>query len=174
MKTTNPRREKIYFNRANVDYSLSGGIMMKTKGDNNGIVTLEKLTTAIKIGVYHRPMKDEEAKRLAQHVLNFFGYQERIIDNMLEPEDRDAFYMLEDSGILMTSGEETTLYDGREWRIHYWLLRKDRIEELLRSTTEETPQKVKPMIEEDVYKELPDDIWAAREVVPDNKIIATK
>ena len=174
MKTRKPRKEKIYFKRADVDNSLSDGIMMNTKAVNNGIVTLEKLTTAIKIGVYHRPMKDEEAKRLAQHVLNFFGYQERIIDNMLEPEDRDAFYMLEDSGILMTSGEETTLYDGREWRIHYWLLRKDRIEELLRRRTEETLQKIKPTAEEDVYKELPDDIWMAREVAPNNKIAAKK
>src|SRR2546425_10136843 len=64
---------------------------------------------------------------MAQHVLNFFGYSERIIDNVLEPEDRDAFYMLEDSGILTTEREETTLYDGREWRIHYWMFRKERI-----------------------------------------------
>src|SRR3989441_8075573 len=64
---------------------------------------------------------------MAQHVLNFFGYSERIIDNVLEPEDRDAFYMLEDSGILTTEREETTLYDGREWRIHYSMFRKERI-----------------------------------------------
>src|SRR2546428_2612620 len=64
---------------------------------------------------------------MAQHVLNFFGYSERIIDNVLEPEDRDAFYMLEDSGILTTEREETTLYDGREWRIHYWMFREERI-----------------------------------------------
>src|SRR2546421_3405669 len=71
-------------------------------------------------------MKEEEARAMAQHVLNFFGYSERIIDNVLEPEDRDAFYMLEDSGILTTEREETTLYDGREWRIHYFVLRKER------------------------------------------------
>jgi hypothetical protein len=68
---------------------------------------------------------------MAQHVMNFFGYSERIIDNILEPEDRDAFYMLEDTGILTTEREETTLYDGREWRIHYWLFKKERIFELI-------------------------------------------
>jgi len=68
---------------------------------------------------------------MAQHVLNFFGYSERIIDNILEPEDRDAFYQLEDTGILTTEREETTLYDGREWRIHYWLFRKERIFQLI-------------------------------------------
>ena len=76
-------------------------------------------------------MPDEQAKEMAQHILNFFGYSERIIDNILEPEDRDAFYMLEDTGILTTEREETTLYDGREWRIHYWLFRKERIHELI-------------------------------------------
>jgi hypothetical protein len=49
----------------------------------------------------------------------------------LEPEDRDAFYQLEDTGILTTEREETTLYDGREWRIHYWLFRKERIFQLI-------------------------------------------
>ena len=27
--------------------------------------------------------------------------------------------------------EETTLYDGREWRIHYWLLRRNKIAQLV-------------------------------------------
>jgi len=76
-------------------------------------------------------MPDEQARSMAQHVLNFFGYSERIIDNILEPEDRDAFYQLEDTGILTTEREETTLYDGREWRIHYWLFRKERIFQLI-------------------------------------------
>ncbi|HQQ25202.1 MAG TPA: hypothetical protein PLR51_02875, partial [Methanomassiliicoccales archaeon] len=30
-----------------------------------------------------------------------------------------------------TEREETTLYDGREWRIHYWLFRKERIFQLI-------------------------------------------
>jgi len=94
-------------------------------------LTLEELTTAIRNGIDKEGMPDEQAKQMAQHILNFFGYSERIIDNILEPEDRDAFYMLEDTGILTTEREETTLYDGREWRIHYWLFRKERIHELI-------------------------------------------
>jgi len=94
---------------------------------------------------------------MAQHVLNFFGYSERIIDNVLEPEDRDAFYMLEDSGILTTEREETTLYDGREWRIHYWMFRKDRIAELVEA------QKAKEEAEKavSVYDDVPEDLWAS-------------
>lgn len=94
-------------------------------------LTVEDLTRAIKNGIDREGLPDEQARRMAQHVLNFFGYSERIIDNILEPEDRDAFYQLEDTGILTTEREETTLYDGREWRIHYWLFRKERIFQLI-------------------------------------------
>src|SRR2546428_1226914 len=89
-----------------------------------GTLTVDDLTRAIKNSIDRTGMKEEEARAMAQHVLNFFGYSERIIDNVLEPEDRDAFYMLEDSGILTTEREETTLYDGREWRIHHWMVRE--------------------------------------------------
>ena len=95
-------------------------------------LNLDELTTAIR-NSYSRDMPDEEAEAMARHVLNFFGYSEGIIDNVLEPEDRDAFYQLEDNGILTTEREETTLYDGREWRIHYWLFKKDRIRQLITS-----------------------------------------
>src|SRR2546425_4676811 len=102
---------------------------VKTKSDRGpaGTLTVDDLTRAIKNSIDRTGMKEEEARAMAQHVLNFFGYSERIIDNVLEPEDRDAFYMLEDSGILTTEQEETTLYDGREWRIHYWVFREERV-----------------------------------------------
>lgn len=119
-------------------------------------LTLDDLTTAIRNGIDREGMPDEQAKQMAQHILNFFGYSERIIDNILEPEDRDAFYMLEDTGILTTEREETTLYDGREWRIHYWLFRKERIHELIEGGAGSALD-----IESDlsVYDDLGDEIW---------------
>ncbi|MCJ7561411.1 MAG: hypothetical protein MUO84_00160 [Thermoplasmata archaeon] len=102
-------------------------------------------------------MPEEEARAMAQHVMNFFGYSERIIDNVLEPEDRDAFYMLEDAGILVTEREETTLYDGREWRIHYWMFRKDRIQELISGRARGLGALTEDV---NVYDEIPDDIWS--------------
>ena len=122
-----------------------------------GVVTVDELTLAIKNSIVSsHGMVEEQAYMLAHHVLNFIGYSDRIIDNILEPEDHDAFYMLEDAGILTTEREETTLYDGREWRIHYWLFRRDKIATMMvRSSvdTSETQQ------EESVYADLPDDIW---------------
>ncbi len=97
-----------------------------------GPVDHDSLAKAIRRSVGHDGMRPEDARAIAAHVLNFFGFNERIIDNVLEPDDRDTFYMLEDTGILETERDETTLYDGREWRIHYWMFRKDRIFDLAR------------------------------------------
>ena len=123
-----------------------------------GALTVDDLTRAIKNSIDRAGMKEDEARAMAQHVLNFFGYSERIIDNVLEPEDRDAFYMLEDSGILTTEREETTLYDGREWRIHYWMFRKERIAELVAA------QKAKEQAARasSVYDAVSEDMWNQR------------
>ena len=118
-------------------------------------VTVEDLTKAITNSPKNKGLREEAARDIARHVLNFFGYSDRIIDNVLEPEDRDAFYMLEDATILTTEREETTLYDGREWRINYWLFRKDKIRELMNSEGK---------VQEDnsnrtIYDDLTEDIW---------------
>jgi len=131
--------------------------LKKSEGERPGsTLTVEHLTKAIKNSIDKQGMPEEEARAMAQHVMNFFGYSERIIDNVLEPEDRDAFYMLEDAGILMTEREETTLYDGREWRIHYWMFRKERIHELLhgKGRCDDGSESC-----DSVYDEVPEDIW---------------
>lgn len=129
------------------------------KGDSKSpaisTLTIEHLASAIRNSIDKEGMPEEEARSMAQHVMNFFGYSERIIDNVLEPEDRDAFYMLEDAGILTTEREETTLYDGREWRIHYWIFRKDRIAELLGGSSSSSGEGNSA----DVYEDMPNEIW---------------
>lgn len=107
------------------------------------MIDINDLALAIKAGIRNDdvrdfpPMEYDQAFDLAKHVLNFFGYETRIIDNVLEPEDRDAFYILEDANILSTEREEITLYDGREWRIHYWRFRTDSIEKLVQQAVDD-------------------------------------
>ena len=128
------------------------------------VVTIDVLAKAIANGI-SRPrmrMSIEEAKLTAEHVLNFFGFYNRIIDNVLEPEDRDTFYMLEDLGILTTEREETTLHDGREWRIHYWILNYKRIKELANKPPEEHIVAEEVEDASVVYEELPEEVWAMR------------
>src|ERR671919_473592 len=97
---------------------------MSNRNPRDDIVTLEDLQMAIanRIGI-----PEDEAHRDANFVMDIFGFDDRVIDNVLEPEDRQLFYILEEEGLLTTEREETTLYDGREWRTHYWLFRKDKI-----------------------------------------------
>ena len=123
--------------------------------NEDSIVTVEELTQAIMNSPDNKGIPEEEAYDIARHVLNFFGYSDRIIDNVLEPEDRDMFYMLEDATILTTEREETTLYDGREWRINYWLFRKDKIAQLMSGDSDSKNSEQ----EETVYDDIPLDAW---------------
>jgi len=124
-------------------------------------LTVDDLTLAIRNSIDREGLREEDARAMAQHVLNFFGYSDMIIDNILEPDDRDAFYMLEDSGLLTTQREETTLYDGREWRIHYWLFKRSKIKELAnmqRKQITDMPA-LSPEVSS-VYNDVPEDIWS--------------
>ncbi|MBR4226787.1 MAG: hypothetical protein IKR86_08510 [Candidatus Methanomethylophilaceae archaeon] len=122
------------------------------------MLTVDDLTQAIKNGIDSRKGMDmDEAYDLAHSVLNFFGYSDRIIDNVLEAQDRNAFYILEDADILTTEREETTLYDGREWRIHYWVFKRDKIDELMSKPAGSDKD---DDVEQDFYKTLDDEVWA--------------
>ncbi len=125
----------------------------------DGPITVDLMARAISNGMSRQSkrMSEQEAYDIAFHVLNFFGYSRYVIDNMLEPEDRDAFYMLEDLGILDTEREETTLFDGREWRIHYWLIRPENVKKLAYSSGQKVDEVVST--ESMVYDGLPDDVW---------------
>jgi len=92
--------------------------------NNLNIITLDILSKAIanRIGI-----EIEEARKNAGFVLDVFGYNDRVIDNILDYEDRQLFYILEEEGMLATDHEDTILYDGREWRTHYWILKKNTI-----------------------------------------------
>ncbi len=125
---------------------------------NRVYVKIDELARAISNGLslQDRKMGSEESESSAEHIINFFGYSTRVIDNMLEPEDRDVFYTMEDLGILETEREETTLFDGREWRIHYWLLNTNRVVELSEMNISNNSKTDSTF---DIYNEIPDDYW---------------
>lgn len=130
-------------------------------GERSDVVSRAILASAIERSFLKKNTEErlegEVAEEMAQHVLNFFGFGERIIDNMLRTEDRDIFYMLEDLGILKTEREETTLYDGREWRINYWSIKKNYIALLMNDICIDMSS---PGDDMNPYDDLPDDIWA--------------
>jgi hypothetical protein len=130
------------------------------------IITLDDLSKAIanRVGVGL-----EEARRDAGFVLDIFGFDDRVIDNVLDPEDRQLFYILEEEGMLVTEREETTLYDGREWRTHYWQLKKNTIlryarneNETYRTTFYDGKQSIGELLDDNIYDNLTEDIWTTR------------
>ena len=112
-------------------------------------LTLAQLTDAIRHKV-DIDMETAVAETIAEHALGFFGFSNRIIDNALEPTDRNLFYQLQDYDLLTTESEETTLWDGREWRIHYWKF-KSNAEELARLAAEGTTSKKDDDYEEPLF-----------------------
>ena len=70
---------------------------------------LAQLTSAIRSKV-DSDMEVVVAESIAEHALGFFGFSNRIIDNALEPTDRNLFYQLQDYDLLTTESEETTLW----------------------------------------------------------------
>ncbi len=128
------------------------------------IITLDDLSKAIanRVGI-----DMDEARRDAGFVMDIFGFDDRVIDNVLDPEDRQLFYILEEEGMLTTEREETTLYDGREWRTHYWKLKKDTI---ARYSNEENglrgylidKKQSRNFSEDDIYDNLDEKAWITR------------
>jgi hypothetical protein len=117
------------------------------------IVTQSEVRAALKATV-GKTMSDEEIDALAEYVLSFFGYESEVIDNRLDPDDRDVFYMLEEAGLLTTRQEEVFIKKGKLWRIHYWILRTMRVKELAANG--------RPAEEDEsfgFYDQIPDEVW---------------
>ena len=123
------------------------------------VVTLEDLAQAIANWV---KIDMEAAMGDANFVMDLFGYEDRIIDNVLEPEARQLFYILEEEGMLITEREETTIYDGRTWRTHYWFINKETIlsyKQGKEGTIAKSPEQQEI---EEVYEDIPDEMWFVR------------
>ena len=118
------------------------------------VVTMSELQAALRATVGKRGMTEEDVCALADYLMSFFGFDSEVIDNRLDMDDRDVFYMLEEAGLLGTRQEEIHIRKGKLWRIHYWVLRTKRIKELAAGT--------KPREEVGVfaYNDLPAEAWA--------------
>ena len=94
------------------------------------VVTMSELRAALRVTVGKRGMTEEDVDALADYMMSFFGFDSEVIDNRLDMDDRDVFYMIEEAGLLSTRQEEIHIKKGKLWRIHYWILRTARIKQL--------------------------------------------
>jgi len=120
-------------------------------------------------------VSENEARRYAEIVMELFGYDDCIIDNVLDHADRRLFYRLEAEGLLYTRRDEAILSDGTNWRIRYWVFQKNVLFEQEPKKPEpkkkakirraKTKPAVKPTPAYDpntVYSSLPDTAWTTR------------
>ena len=131
------------------------------------IITMKIMTEAIKNKLN---ISEQKAHKIATFVMDAFGFENRIIDNILKPDERQLFYMLEAEGFLTTGRERTRLHDGREWMTHYWQLRNaviqlyangGRIEPII-TKKEKIKEKITPT---NIYTTLSEEIWLTRKVI---------
>jgi hypothetical protein len=130
------------------------------------LITLNELSKAIsnRVGI-----DKNKALNVASFILDLFGYDDRIIDNILEPEGRQLFYFLESEGLLTTGREVTLLYNGREWLTHYWKLNKNLIlryanNNYLKSTEISFNKEKDKTKNKNIYHTLSEEIWNSRTI----------
>ncbi|HUV25115.1 MAG TPA: DUF6015 family protein [Methanomassiliicoccales archaeon] len=99
-------------------------------------------------------LRKEVAIDVAQRVLNYFGFGDTIIDNMLNQDDRRLFYFLQDTGMMGTDWDETFLPNGRGWRIFYWRLNVPNIRRYAKIEEEDSKEEILQ-----IYDTLPDKAW---------------
>ncbi len=119
------------------------------------IITVKDVEKALLNTLGKKGMDKDEIKKLAVYVMNFFGFDDTISDNLLKAKDRDVFYTLQDVGILTTFQDQITIKKGKIWRIHYWVLKKNDIIRLANLKDE-----VKPKEDYAIYSEIANDIWS--------------
>ncbi|MFW5904166.1 MAG: DUF6015 family protein [Candidatus Saliniplasma sp.] len=117
-------------------------------------VRIEEFKNAVAKVLEERDIDREEAEEISEKVMNLFGYDKSITDNLLSSGERDLFYMLEDYDILTTEEETAYLPSGKRWRIHYWKIKEDKIRDILSREDEEEVEE-----EKSIYDEVSDDVW---------------
>jgi len=128
--------------------------------DTDEVVTLDDMRHALRTVLGGKGISEPDTDKLADYLMNFFGFEDYIIDNVLDAEDRDVFYTLEEEGILRTEREEIYLLKGKMWRIHYWILRKRDILALARGKPE-VPHKAEETYST-IYSQVGEEVWASR------------
>jgi hypothetical protein len=129
------------------------------------LITLSVLSKTIQRRVN---VTEKKARQYAEIIMEIFGYNDYVIDNILDHSDRRLFYRLEAEGILSTRRDEALLSDGTNWRIRYWEFQKDSIfssetKKTGRRRNMRTKNKTVPSYRvHTIYSSLPETAWTTR------------
>ncbi len=100
-----------------------------------------------------------DALEIAEHVLNFFGYEDEIIENVLNRDDREVLYFLENLDFVeFNINSETVIKEilsKTVWEICTVQLKRKRILELVKQENEQYKENEVSKI----YEKLPEGAW---------------
>jgi hypothetical protein len=137
-------------------------------GTQPNIITVNELTKAI---INRLGIDKEEAIRIAGFVLDMFGFEDRVIDNILDLEGRQLFYLLEEEGMIISGREETILHNGREWLTHYWQIQRGSIIKYAKNgfkrnkiKSNNNHEKMKISGGNNIYSSITREMWNARNI----------
>lgn len=123
------------------------------------VVGMDDVASAMHNTLGRKGMSRVDSSKLAEYLLSFFGNDDQVIDNLLTSADRDVFYMLEEEGFLTPYQEEVHLTKGVNWRVHYWVLKKDQILRMAKC------EEAEPLAIDNVsliYDEVSEEMWNSR------------
>jgi hypothetical protein len=131
------------------------------------LIRLQTLTKTIQKKLN---ISETEARGYAEILMDVFGYDDCILDNILDHADRRLFYRLEEEGILYTRRDEAILSDGTNWRIRYWVFQKNILllnetkkkVKLARTKNKQPAKTIPPYDSNAVYSSLPETAWTTR------------
>ncbi|MEM5772024.1 MAG: DUF6015 family protein [Candidatus Aenigmatarchaeota archaeon] len=128
----------------------------------NELITPEILGTAIynALNTSGNFSDKKECYDIAQRIMNLFGFENEVLDNILENGERSIFYLLEEFEILKSKHLDTIIpYDlGKTWRINLWKLNPEKIKEYFNLNVNSNG-KEKNSEFENIYNFLSEDAW---------------
>ena len=129
---------------------------------NDNIVTRSILITSLS---KHYDISHSDAENIAELILDIFGFESRILDNILSHKVRRIFYLLQEESIVVSQHEQGTMMNGQIWELYYWFLNNDIIFHYANS---KKMRKIFPIMPHkkpkkfSIYDILPDSVWTSR------------
>ena len=104
-------------------------------------------------------MDYNDALQIAEHLLNFFGYDDAIIDNYFENDDRQILYQLEEFGLVRFETSEHSLlkeiFSSDKWKTIREVLNYSKILEMANKAEQIAIEENA----ENIYEKLPEEVW---------------
>ncbi|MFP3257770.1 MAG: DUF6015 family protein [Candidatus Nanopusillus acidilobi] len=145
-----------------IEMQKSVEIVSENQNENEDLlITNDVFAKAIKNSFASAGMEMDynDALQIAEHLLNFFGYDDAIIENYFETDDRQILYQLEDFGLVRFETSEYSvlkeIFSSDKWKTIRVALNYSKILEMANKVEQIAIEKDA----EKIYEKLPEEVW---------------